>query len=284
VDVGARSAKRLAVPLLFASLSAYLLLPIFAVLLYSLATRWTAHILPDDYTLAHWFEAIADPRLGAAFGRSVGLGLAVTLLDVLLVVPAAYWARVRNRAIRPVIELAAAIPFALPYVVIGFGVLRLTGEVTPFLQGTSWLLLLGHAAIAFPFLYWAIDGSMAAASIERLSEAAETCGASPLDIIRHVVMPNIAGGLAAGGILVFGASFGEFALAQILSGAAFETVPLWSADALGRSAEGRFNELAVVTFVTFGVLFGVAVATVLWSGAQVVRLLPGAQLAVRERP
>ncbi len=101
----------------------------------------------------------------------------------------------------------------------------------------------------------------------------------PTTIIRHVVLPNIGGGIAAGGILVFAASFGEFALAQILSGAAFETVPSWSADALGRSAEGRFNELAVVTFVTFAVLFVVAVATVLWTGASGVRLLPGASIS-----
>ncbi len=76
-------------PLLFGAVALYLLLPILAVLLYSLATRWTANVLPDGYTLAHWRDAFADPRLGAAFGRSLLLGLAVTVLDVLLVVPAA---------------------------------------------------------------------------------------------------------------------------------------------------------------------------------------------------
>ena len=54
----------------------------------------------------------------------------------------------RNPHIRTVTELAAAIPFALPFVVIAFGILRLTGQVFPGIQGTFWLLLLGHAAIA----------------------------------------------------------------------------------------------------------------------------------------
>ena len=47
-------------------------------------------------------------------------------------------------------------------------------------------------------------------------------------IIRHVVLPNIGGGLAAGGILVFAASFGEFALAQILGVAGDISAMLWN--------------------------------------------------------
>jgi putative spermidine/putrescine transport system permease protein len=261
---------------LFAAVAFYLLLPVLAVLLYSLATRWTAHVLPDGYTLAHWTNGLDDPRLMAAFARSMLLGVAVVLVDVALVVPAAYWARVRNPRIRTITELTAAIPFALPFVVIAFAVLKLTGKVIPSLLGTPYLLLLGHAAIAFPFLYWAVDGAMAAAGIERLSEAAETCGAKPLTIIRHVVLPNITPGVVTGGILVFAVSFGEFALAQILVGARYETVPLWSADALG-ATQGKFNELAVITFVSFVVLFAISAVAVYSNRAQTIRLLPGAR-------
>jgi len=277
----ASASRRLLLPplgqlILFGALAIYLLLPVLAVLLYSLATVWRAHILPDGYTLKHWTNGLDDPRLVAAFLRSVGLGLAVVIVDIAFVVPAAYWARVRNPRIRMLTELAAAIPFALPFIVIAFAILQLVGKVAPHLLGTPWLLLFGHAAIAFPFLYWAVDGAMAAADIARLSEAAETCGAAPLAIIRHVVLPNITSGIATGGILVFATSFGEFALAQILVGARFETVPLWSVDALG-ATQGKFNELAVITFVTFVVLFVISAAAVYWNRAQTIRLLPGAR-------
>ncbi|HEV2009564.1 MAG TPA: ABC transporter permease subunit [Candidatus Limnocylindria bacterium] len=266
---------------IFGAVAVYLLLPMLAVLLYSLATRWTAHILPDGYTLGHWRESLGDARIAGAFVRSIALAATVVGLDLVLVVPAAYWARVRNPRIRTVVELAAAIPFALPYVVIAFGILQLTGEIAPFIQGTPLLLAFGHAAIAFPFLYWAVDAAMAATGIERLSEAAQACGASPLQIIRRVVLPNITPGLIAGGILVFGVSFNEFALAQILSGAAFETVPLWSADALVQT-EGRFNALAVVTFATFLVLFALSAAAV-YVGRRQTFLLPGVSAVARAR-
>lgn len=263
-------------PLLFGGVAVYALLPIVAVLLYSLATRWTANVLPDGYTLRHWASALTDERLLAALLRSLVVAGAVVVIDILLVVPAAYWARVRNPRIRPIVEIAAGIPFALPYVVIAFGVLQLAGEYTPKLLGTPPLLLAAQAAVLFPFMYWAVDGAMAAAGIERLDEAARACGAGPLRTLREVVMPTIRRGIVTGSILVFAASFTEFAVAQVLIGAAFETVPLWSADALGQTT-GKVNELAVITFVTFVLLFAMSVAIAFGDRSRAPAVLPGAR-------
>jgi len=138
---------------LFGAVALYIVLPIAAVLLYSLATRWTANVLPDGYTLEHWQSAIADDRLAAAFGRSVALAAAAVVLDVALVVPAAYWARTRNRRIRGVLELAAGIPFALPYIVIAFGILKIAGDAAPWLLGQPILVALAQAAVLFPFMF-----------------------------------------------------------------------------------------------------------------------------------
>jgi len=267
--------------LLFGALALYLILPMLAVLIYSLARRWTATILPDGYTIQYWISALQDPRLFGAFVRSVVLAGATVAIDVLVVVPATYWAYVRNRRIRIIAEMAAVVPFALPWVAIAFGILLLSGRFAPALLGTPLLLMLAYAAVHFPFLYWAVDGAMAAADVVALSEAAETCGATPLQIIRRVVVPNITGGVVSGGILVFASSFGEFALVQMLVGGSFETVPLWSADAL-RATLGKFPELAVITFTTFMVLFVLSAILVFGTGAQTIRLLPGAR-AVEQR-
>ncbi len=265
---------------LLGALAFYLFLPMLAVLLYSLARRWTATVLPDGYTLQYWRSAFQDPRLFGAFSRSILLASATVAIDVLVVVPAIYWAHVRNRRIRLIAEMAAVIPFALPWVAIAFGILLLTGQYAPFLLGTPLLLMLAYAAVHFPFLYWAVDGAMAAADAVVLSEAAETCGATPLQTIVRVVLPNIAGGVVSGGILVFASSFGEFALAQMLVGGTFETAPLWSADAL-RANLGKFPELAVITFATFILLFGLSAVLVFGTGAQAIRLLPGARAMER---
>ena len=270
-------AGRAARYLFFGGALAYFCLPMAAVLIYSFATRWTANVLPDGYTLDWWRATIADPRIQSAFSTSIALATLTAFIDIAVVVPAAYWSRVQNARIRHVIEVAAAVPFALPYVVIAFGLMQFSGLVAPGLQGTFPLLVMGHSAIAFPFVYWAVDGAMAAAGIERLSETAEACGASPLQIVRRVVVPNISAGLVTGGLLSFAASFGEFAMAQII-GRGLDTVPLWSAEMIRSYSDtaGSYNRLAVVTLLTFAVLFVLSAVVVYWNRGQTVRLLPGA--------
>ena len=262
----------------FAAIVAYIALPMTAVVLYSLSARWTSNLLPDGYTLRHWRESLTETRLQQAVLRTTWMAAATLVLDVAIVVPAVYWQRVRNPRIRILTELSAAIPFVLPFVVIAFGILRLAGRYTPELLGTPWIILLGHAAIAFPFLYWAIDGAMAAAGISRLNEAAQTCGATPVQILRHVVFPNIGAGLATGGMLVFATSFGEFALVQILVGARFENVSLYSLNLLTETSS-QYEKLAVLTVVVFVILFAISVAVVALNRGQAGRFLPGVRAA-----
>ena len=232
--------------LLMGLLVTYLLLPIGAVVLYAFSTRWTAHILPDGYTASHWLQALTDPRLVAVTLRTLGLALLVTLLDIVLIVPAVYWQWTHNPRIRPHLELTAAIPFVLPYVVIAFGILTLSGQFLPAVQGTVGLLALSHGVVAFPFFYWAVDNAMAAANVVLLNEAAKTCGASSWRTLGQVILPNISAGIATGSMLVFAVSFNEFALVQILVGARYETISLYSLDLLtGTNAD--FNKLAVIT-------------------------------------
>jgi putative spermidine/putrescine transport system permease protein len=284
----------------FGAILFYIAVPMIAVLLYSFSGRWTSNILPDYYTLRHWGDAFTDPRLREALWRTVWLATAVLVFDVIIVVPAVYWQRVRNPRIRIVTELMAAIPFALPFVVIAFGILRFFGTTgyegfislgnalpgplgSPFIAlgewlptnlGTPSLLLFGHAAIAFPFLYWAVDGAMSAANISRLSEAAQTCGASPFQTLRFVVFPNIGAGLAAGGMLVFATSFGEFAIVQLLAGSRFENVSLYSLDLLNNTTS-QLEKLAVLTIVSFVILFAISVGVVYLNRGQGAQVLPG---------
>ena len=115
-------------------------------------------------------------------------------------------------------RLSAAIPFALPFLIIGLALLQFSGIFAPQLQG-SWPLLVacGYVAVTFPFVYWAIDGAMAAAGIERLNQAAATCGASRAQTIWRVIVPNIRPGLVGGAMLAFATVIGEFALVSVLA-------------------------------------------------------------------
>lgn len=262
--------------LLIGAVTAYILLPMLAVLLYSLATRWTSNVLPDGYTLSHWMEGFADERFRTVLLRSLALAVGVAVADILLVAPAVYWQHVRHPAIRPVLETLAAIPFAMPLVVLAFGMLEITGDYAPCAQGTVGLVAMMHMAVAFSFVYWALDGSMAAANVRTLTEAARTCGAGLGTTIFKVILPNIGPGLTSGAIMAFGISFNEIALVQILVGSRFETVQLYLLNML-KSADADFNILAVMTSINFFVTLALSIGVVYFNDGTSKRLADSGQ-------
>lgn len=265
--------SRVAAIVLFGAFAIYLCLPIIAVALYSVATRWTANVLPDGYTLDHWIETFSSPRVLSAFTTSLVTGIWTTVLVLLLTVPAVYWARTRNPRIRPVLESAAVIPFALPFVVIGFALLHFSGLVMPRLQGTYPLLVLAYVAVSFPFAYWAIDNAMAAADVRRLSDVAAACGASQWQTIRRVILPNIRTGITTAAILVFALAIGEFALVKVLASSVV-TIPVWSASAMNATG-GSIAPLAVVTTVVFMLLFVLSAGVAYVNRGRLTQQLPG---------
>lgn len=243
-------------------LAIYFGLPLLAALLYSLATRWTDTPLPDGYTLEHWAKLITKPDVAGALGRSLLLALVVVAIDIVLVVPAAYWSVVRNPKIGSIVQTVAVIPFAVPWVVVGAGLQLVTGSLAPDLMQTFWLLAGATAAIAFPFMYWAVESSLLAAGAVQLSEAAATCGASPAQTLVRVILPAIRGGVISGSLLVVATAMNEFALAKILVGVSYETLPLWSARQFVSRTLSDPNALAVITVFTFGFLFAMSALVV----------------------
>jgi ABC-type spermidine/putrescine transport system permease subunit II len=263
--------------LLFTVVAIVLGLPLVALFLYSISAGWTDHALPNAYTLNNWLTTFADNRAAQAFVTSLTLATLTTILALALVVPAVYWARTVNPRVRAVLETAAAIPFALPFLVIGLALLQFSGMVAPVLQGSYVLLLGGYVAITFPFVYWAVDGAMAAAGIERLSQAAEACGASRRQTIAHIVLPNIRTGLASGALLAFATVIGEYALVSVLA-SSINTIPVWSAHIIqARAQNPGFAPVAVVTLTIFALLVVLALIVSRLTRGQVVREAPSAE-------
>lgn len=241
--------------------AAYILLPVLATLLYSLATVWRSEVLPEGYTLHHWAKAFVDVRFVQVLLRTLALAMGVAVVTLALLLPAVWWQRVRNPKIAVALQLMAAVPFSLPTLVIALGLLTMTGTYLPQAQGTVWLLGLAQVAISFPFAYWALDNAMAAANVRNLSEAASACGAKPLATLRHVILPNVRGGIAMAGIMAFGTSFNELVLTQLLVGSRFETVQLYALNML-KGADADYNLLAVMTIINFTITLVLAVTMV----------------------
>jgi putative spermidine/putrescine transport system permease protein len=243
-------------------LAAYWLVPVLVIAVYAVSTSWRGTLLPEGFTLDAWTRTFEDPEIAAALGRSLLLGAVVVPLDLALVLPAAYWAVVRNPRITTVVQALAVLPFALPYVVIGAGIQVSTNVVAPQLFGTFPLLVLATAAVTFPFMYWTIEGAIASADAKQLTEAAMMCGAGVVQTLGRVILPAIKGGIVSGALLTFAGVLGEFALAKVLVGSQFLTLPLWSAQAMFARTGTRYDQLSVVTLFGFSVILAATVFVV----------------------
>ena len=114
------------------------------------------------------------------------MALATIVVGVLLVVPTAYWIRLRLPRLRPLVEFITLMPLVIPAIVIVFGYLRLYNSssflpLTASARATDLLLTFGYVTLALPYMYRAVDTGLRAIDVRTLTEAAESLGAGLAD-------------------------------------------------------------------------------------------------------
>ena len=198
----------------------YFLLPLMGMAEFSLKMR------RGVYSLDAYAVVLADPTFQATFGYSVMMALMTILFGVLLVVPTAYWVRLKLPGARPVIEFITLLPLVIPAIVIVFGYIRmyntaswlpLTGSVT----GTNILLMMGYATLALPYMYRSVDTGLRTIDVGTLTEAAQSLGAGWFTILAKIILPNVLVAVLSGAFLTFAIVIGEFTMAALLDRPAF---------------------------------------------------------------
>jgi putative spermidine/putrescine transport system permease protein len=160
------------------------------------------------------------------FGFSVIMALFTIAFGVLLVVPTAYWVRLKMPELRPYVEFITLLPLVIPAIVIVFGYIRLYNTsswlpMTGTAMGTNILLMFGYATLALPYMYRAVDTGLRTIDVGTLTEAAQSLGASWVTIMARVILPNVLPAVLSGAFLTFAIVIGEFTMAALLDRPAF---------------------------------------------------------------
>jgi putative spermidine/putrescine transport system permease protein len=212
--------KRAAAWAIFLLGMAYFILPLLGMIEFSLSMK------RGVYSLEAYRVVFADPRFRETFSYSVLMAVLTILFGVLLVVPTAFWVRLKLPELRPVIEFVTLLPLVIPAIVIVFGYIRLyntsswlplTGSTT----GTNLLLLFGYATLSLPYMYRAIDTGLRTIDVATLTEAAQSLGAGWVTILARVIVPNVLVSVLSGAFVTFAIVMGEFTLAALLDRPAF---------------------------------------------------------------
>lgn len=175
------------------------------------ADMWS--VLGDDYLRWRLCWTLVQALLTCALVCVVGVPLA--------------WALTRFEFVgrRCVLQLLM-LPFVMPTLVAGMGVLALFGPqgmVWAGWQDTPYLLLYGNVFFNLPVLVRAVHQGLLQVPAARLW-AAQTLGAGPWQRFWHVEWPVVQPWLAGGVCLVFLYCFSGFGLALLLGGSRYATV------------------------------------------------------------
>jgi putative spermidine/putrescine transport system permease protein len=198
----------------------YFLLPLLGLVEFSLKAR------RGVYSLDAYARVIGDPEFQATFLYSVTMALVTIVVGILIVVPTAFWVRLKMPWARPYVEFITLLPLVIPAIVIVFGYIRLyntsswlplTGSIT----GTNFLLAMGYTVLALPYMYRAVDTGLRTIDVATLTEAAMSLGAGWVTVLARVILPNVLVAVLSGAFLTFAIVIGEFTLAALLDRPAF---------------------------------------------------------------
>lgn len=187
----------------------------------------TPHFLPFPLTLANFADAVGKPHFARYVANSLIVTLAVvvvaTAIGFLAAVALARFHFVGRRAILITVLAIQMIP--APALVIP---LFLNMKSLHLLNN---LLSLGltYTAFVVPLTIWILRGFAQGVPVE-LEEAARIDGASPSQIIVHVILPLLAPGIIATSIFAFITAWNDYVYAYVMmQDDAHYTLPVWLA-------------------------------------------------------
>lgn len=190
-------------------------LPIFALVLKA------SSLGPTDF-----WAIISSPRAVATYKLTLLTSAAATVFNAVFGLLMA-WVLVRYEFPgKRLLDAAVDLPFALPTAVAGLAlvtVLSRNGWIGQYIEPLGWQLAYTPAGIAIAMAFTSIPFVIRTVQpvLEDLShdveEAAETLGASPVQVFIHVIWPMILPAFLAGCALSFARGLGEFGAIVFIS-------------------------------------------------------------------
>jgi putative spermidine/putrescine transport system permease protein len=240
-----RRRQRGAVGLKLAALAAVLFLhvPLAIIVLYAFSAEEATFVFPPPGLTTRWFAvAFAREDIRAAIGLSLRVAAIATLAAMVLgtLAAAAVW---RSRFFgREAISLLIILPIALPGIITGISLRSAIGLLEiPF---SFWTIVIGHATFCVVVVYNNVLARFRRTGFSQI-EASMDLGANGLQTFRHVVLPNIASALLAGGMLAFALSFDEIIVTTFTAGQQ-STLPIWMLTELVRPRERPVTNVVAV--------------------------------------
>ena len=223
--------------------AAYFLIPLIAMLLFSLKDQTTGKCC----SLGSYEVILDDPQFAKTLRQSLILSLETIVVSLLLLVPTVYWVHLKLPRWRPVLAFLALVPFVIPPIILVVGLFDVyRGTPDWFFAEPYGFLVAAYVILAFPYLYFSLDAGFRSIDVHTLTEASQSLGAGWRTTLLQVILPNIRAAALAGAFLTLAIVMGEFTIASL---AAFDTFPIY----IQYINQTQAYPAAAVSLMSFGI-------------------------------
>ena len=244
-----------------AAVGVFLYAPLIALMVFSFNDS-RRNIVWQGFTLKYYDMALHNESLVEAFGNSLTIAAASTLLSVILgaMVALVLW-RFRFPG-KTVLDGVLALPIVVPEICMGVAMLVFFARILPWPQGLPWPLNLGaiiiaHVSFSFPFVAVVVRARLASFNRE-MEEAARDLGAGEWRTVSDVIVPHIAPSLVAGALLAFTLSLDDFVITFFTAGPDTVTFPVKVYSMVRFSVTPEVNAASTILIVMTVILTAVA--------------------------
>ncbi len=226
----------------------YFVLPLYSTFDFSLRAR------KGVLSFLAYQNVFNDPKFWSTIKFSLIIAVFTIIVSIILVVPTAYWIRLRLPQLRGMLEFISMLPFVVPAIVLVFGLIRVFSGAPFFLTnsffGSNVLLVAAYVVLALPYVFRSIDTGLAAIDVISLTEAAQSLGAGWGTIMFKIIFPNLKVAIISSAFLTLATVIGEYTIASFMVGIkAFG--PYMSL--IGQNRTYESSSLAIISFmVTWG--------------------------------
>ncbi|VDC30221.1 ABC transporter permease [Pseudogemmobacter humi] len=226
-----------------------LYLPIFTLVFFSFNAGSVLSVW-QGWSLRWYVEAWQNDVVKGAAMRSLLIAASASAIATTLATMAAI-GTTRRRRFRGQTAIYAFInqPLMVPEIVTAVALLIFFGVIKSWTgyQGLGYLIL-AHSAFCVPFAYLPIRARLEGMDLS-LETAAADLYASPWQAFRHVTLPLLAPGIAAGAMLAFVISLDDVVITEFVKSAGQDTLPTYMLGQLRRTLTPEVNAISTALLV-----------------------------------
>jgi putative spermidine/putrescine transport system permease protein len=243
---------RLLFRLICAAVLVFLIAPILAVIPLSFSSNSILSYPLPGLSL-RWYESVlTSPKWYVAFANSLIIGVAATVVSVVLGTLASFGLARRKGWVASAVRVLILSPMIVPIVLVAVALYLFLAPLR--LTNTMAGMILAHIVVAVPFVVIPVLTAIEQLD-DNLGRAAAACGARPLTAFWRVTLPSISSAMASGALFAFAASFDDVVIALFVAGPDQRTLPREMYSGLRETISPELTAVATIMMVFSTMLF-----------------------------